>query len=99
MSYSDSAILAIDPNFIARVEVAIVERAILVIQEIDTTANHANRVRHANAVVRNPSGWAKIMVWGVVSSLSITALSSDTIIATQVSGIWNTYSQEGAHEN
>lgn len=93
MSYSDSATLAVNQAFIARVEVAIVERAILVIQESGGVANHVNRVKHASAVVGNPNGWAQNMVWGVVSNISITAASSDTVIATQVAGIWDTYSQ------
>lgn len=97
MSLATAAALAVDPDFVARVQVAVVKAARDIIGEAfggegqPTAAQHAMRVTWASHVLNNPRHNAELMAWGVAAGGVITAESIDGDIEWTVNSLANDY--------
>lgn len=83
--------LASDLLFISIVKVSIVNSAINIINENPTVPLHTERVILAKKVVLAPDLYAPIFTVGVVADKAIRNNSTDAIIDTRISAIWNSY--------
>lgn len=66
MAYIDDYTLSQNAQFLTRISIAIVEAVRTIVNEVDTTPNHAAREAWAHRAIRNPDEMARIMKWGVV---------------------------------
>lgn len=92
MTYAQIRHLAVQTEFIDQVRVAITTAAINISSEAPETANHANRVAYALAVLRNPGGYAGVMAEGVAQDANVQAAQTDANVMSAVGGQWNAYS-------
>ncbi len=109
MSFQTAIDLANTPAFKEKVQIAICEAAISVQAEDETGLSipagstlteqqlHDKRSEFAYAVLRNPSGYADLFKYGVVTSVSISGASSDADILFTVNSMWNAYAINGAN--
>jgi hypothetical protein len=97
MSLATAAALAVDPDFVARVQVAVVKAARDIIGEAfggegqPTEAQHERRYEWAFRVLHNPRHHAELMAWGVAAGGVIVADSIDGDIEWTVNGLTNDY--------
>jgi hypothetical protein len=80
--------------FLQRIAISLVKAAIAISSEATGTANHANRVALAKAVVNSPDNFATLFAVGITGQLAVgpdPTIITDAQIDGQVSGIWNTY--------
>lgn len=91
MTYIEIRNVAVHQDFIDRVMVAIVTAAIAISAEASNTANHVNRVNYANAVLRNPSSFARNMAVGIATDATVQSTPTDAAIYNAVAGQWNGY--------
>lgn len=98
--YSAKALVAADPAFVARVEIATMEAAVAISNEAPGTANHANRVQLALVVIRNPSETSRRFATGVatnpnvgtgVSDPSVDSADGDSALAFVIASIWDAF--------
>lgn len=91
MAYSDNYAAAINQLFVQRVEESMISAAINIASEVNTTANHNNRVILAKAVLTNPQNYVQQFALAVAVNVPVTSVSAvtDAQIDTSVSGIWN----------
>lgn len=99
-TYEQRYALAIDPVVQARVQLAIVEAAVAISAEAQAGDAELHEARQALAgkVLKAPSVWASLMVYGVVSNPNAGTGSSDPmledgVLAFVVSSIWNAYAE------
>ena len=97
MTLAASAALAANPEFISRVQVAVVKAARDIIGESfggesePTEAQHKRRFEWAFDALRNPRHHAELMAWGVAAGGVIVADSIDGDIEWTVNGLTNDY--------
>ena len=91
MTYAQIRNLAVKTEFIDQVRVAITTAAINISSEDAGTANHANRVAYALAVLRNPGGYAAVMAEGAAQDVNVQAAQTDANVMSAVAGQWNAY--------
>lgn len=91
MTYIEIRNAAVNQDFIDRVMIAIVSAAIAISAEASNTANHTDRVNYANAVLRNPSGYARNMAVGIATDATVQDTPTDAAIYDAVAGQWNGY--------
>ena len=91
MTYAQIRNLAVQSAFIDQVRIAIVSAAINISSEAPETANHANRVAYALAVLRSPGSYAANMAEGVAQDATVQAAQTDANVMSAVGGQWNAY--------
>ena len=91
MSYTDQKALAVDDEFISKIEIAAVTAAIAIASEDSATAGHTNRAAYANSVLAASRDRARELAHGTAADASITASSSDATLSARISAIWNAY--------
>lgn len=91
MDFLERAQLANDGDFKRRVEIAVIKAAISIMNEDDTTANHADRVAFARFALHYGDQAAHRMARGVVANVAITAESTDSDIEYTVNSMWDGY--------
>jgi hypothetical protein len=91
MTYAQIRNLAVQSAFIDQVRVAITTAAINISSEAPETANHANRVAYALAVLRSPGSYAAVMAEGAAQDSNVQAAPTDANIMSAVAGQWNAY--------
>ncbi len=91
MAFTDDYELANDEVFKQKVQMAMVKSGLAVVSEDPGTAYHEKRATYANQVLKNPSGSAADMAYGVSSNVAITGASSDADIEFTVNANWNAY--------
>lgn len=82
----------------ARIQVAAVIAASKIASELDTTANHANRLKWAKSVFQNSGQAARDLLWIVLAanaaaSSAAIAAASDALIQTAVDAAVNVLAQ------
>lgn len=93
--------LSVEPQFINRVEIALVGAAINVAAETSSTENHVARADLALKVLRNPSGWAMVVAKGVASHTNVglggdddpstDSAGGDSALQFVVNSLWDAY--------
>lgn len=91
MALIDQFAVAEDAAFRKRVELAIVQAAIAIVNEDPNTAAHGARVVLAYQVLGSPAQYAATMAVGVAADGAITLGSTDSVIQTRVAAIWTAY--------
>src|SRR5262245_22135793 len=94
MALIDEYQASLDVTFINRCYIAAVAFAVLVVESEDpSTANHANRVAYAKAVVNNPGAYAASLATGVIAlnASSSGGSLSDTAVSNSIAAIWNMF--------
>ena len=64
-TYQQIRDMAVNQDIVGRLAVALVDAAIQIYAEDDTTPNHANRVAYAKSVASSPMSYAERMIWAV----------------------------------
>jgi hypothetical protein len=90
MAYKDIYNYANNNEYKGRLAAALVDAAIAVNGESDTTPNHANRVEFAHAVAANPASYAERMVWAVAT---VAAGESDANLKAAALLVWNAFAK------
>jgi len=80
---------AVDGDSTARIAVLLVQYARAVFAEDGGTANHAERVAFARAVVANPEALARQWVWYLLTDSGITT-GLDVQLTAAITAAWNT---------
>lgn len=89
-------------GFLNQVVGSLVAMAISVIEEASTVADHANRLKFANAIVANPTYQATFMLPGYLQSANISAAAgtpasiADADVDAQTINIFNFYANQYA---
>lgn len=92
-----AAAYAEDPAFVRRVRQAMTKAAAAVAAESDQTANHADRVALARAVLALPNAWAANFAIAVanngnVGTGSSDPLTDDSALEFVVNSLWDAFS-------
>lgn len=66
-----------NPAFQDQVEGALIHAASQILQEAQSTANHENRLRWANAIVANSRGQMQFFLTGTLTNASVAASAGD----------------------
>lgn len=92
-SWLQQAALANDADFIERVKMSMVARAVLIVQaeSITPIAFSPSRLALAKSVVASPETWAKSFAVAVASDATIRSTSTDAEINARVASVWNTF--------
>ena len=90
-TYQQARDIAVDQDNEDRVKVAVVDAAIFIGMEANTTDNYANRQDLVRDVLRSPAYWAERFVWGVVNDDTVQTDPSDTNIYNAILSMWNQY--------
>jgi hypothetical protein len=100
MNYLEQSTLAADDTFIRRVRQAIITAAIAISAEASSGNESIDKARLSlsTMVLREPTRWARIFVYGVATYSSLTAGSSDTVISNAVTSFWNAYAGANANQ-
>lgn len=88
MGYTDTYSLAETTIFRQQCMVSLVQAAINIAAEVDTTENHANRVALAHAVLREPERHTNLMSYAIAQ---YAADETDASVDAAVGGVWNAY--------
>lgn len=91
MSYAASYANATDAALIQRLEMALANAAVSIINEPDSVQRHSERAGLAGRVLTDPVGWAGRMIYGLVADGSISAASPDSSLDARLGAIWNSY--------
>lgn len=83
--------LSADSLFIGIVKISMVNTAINIINENPTTQFHIERVILAKKIVKSPEIYAPIFTIGVAADKTIRLTSTDAVIDSRISAIWNSY--------
>lgn len=84
-----------NPDFIKKVQIAMVKTASNVYSESAAVANHVDRARFATKVIANPVGYAERCAPTIVADGATTNASTDTAIETRISALWDAFSEAG----
>lgn len=77
-----------DATFLQKIQVAIVQTGVNMMNEVNTTTNHANRMVLMKAVLNAPSQYASIFAMAVASQ-GIDNTATDSTIQSTCSTVWN----------
>lgn len=89
MAYTDEFALAMDPVFVSRVRMSMINAATQIQSESPQTTDHANRAQLALAAIRDSATFANIFAFTIVTQPGITSGSTDAAIDTAVATVWN----------
>lgn len=89
--YNSDFSTAQDGNVLQRIQESLCAQAIAIQSEATNTALHAQRSAYALLVLDNPIGYAQKMAYGICAGGAVTTASSDAVIDTRVSAVWNAY--------
>ena len=89
MAFLDQYKLAIDPEFVARVEIALAKSAAAVNSEATTTPGHVIRVKYSKRVLDAPASAAASAAVAVAASPAINDASTDADIEFTINSLWN----------
>jgi hypothetical protein len=90
-TFADSAALAADPDFVARVTMAMVKSAGFVQAEDPNAANHVNRCQLAVKALHDTETYGATFAHGVAVNPIITAASTDGDIEFCINSLWDAY--------
>jgi hypothetical protein len=104
---AQQAQLLTNPTFIQQVQGALIAAAAAIIQEATTTADHANRIAWANAVIGNPTGQTAYFLPGMLTNSTIVGEAGnaagasgtpcpDSDVEYVVASLWNIYADNYA---
>jgi hypothetical protein len=88
MGYTDTYSLAETTIFRQQCMVSLVQSAISISAEPDTTDNHANRIALAHAVLREPERHTNLMSYAIAYYATD---ETDTALDTAVGSVWDAY--------
>jgi hypothetical protein len=89
MAYTTQYALGTDGVMQQRVIIAMLNTAVNVQAEVNTTPNHTNRANFAKLVINNPYGYVPAFQMTVMADGTITAASTDAQIQSRSDAIWN----------
>lgn len=88
--------LAQNPDFIARIKVAIIKMATVILNEEEITVNHAERLALAIKVLLNPDRYTQLTAISVIYTSDIENNDcEDTAIEDGIANIWDSYALGG----
>lgn len=89
MAFIDQYHLATDPEFIARVEIALAKASVAVNSEEVTTPGHEVRVKYSKRVLDAPASAAAAAAIAVVTNSAIEENSPDDAIEFTINSMYN----------
>lgn len=84
-------VLAVDPEFVNRVEQAVIATAIAVSAEAPATVGHEQRAALAYRVLHDSREYARRFAHGLATHASATASPPDSGILSFCAALWNAY--------
>lgn len=92
MAFIDQYNLAIDPLFVARVEIALAKSSVAVNSEDPSTPGHSTRVAYSKRVLDAPASAAASAAIAVVTNAAIDADAPDDAIEFTINSMYNALS-------
>jgi hypothetical protein len=98
MAYTDIYSAATDAAHVLRKQVAVAlhQQALVVLAELTSVENHAQRVALAQRVLKDPVTWAGIAIWRVMTNSTVAgapATAGDGLVLTVVANSWDALSK------